>query len=116
MLKVPKINLKKYEIKTMKERKLGKNLNEKTIQITKKTNKDLNMLNIKQLTELMASQFKNAKVEIRGLNIHNWWTLKPLNDKLRFETEEEYYDGSVVDVDKFLNYSQIIIRVQYLKK
>ena len=40
MLKVPKINLKQYEIKTMKERKLGKNLNEKTIQITKKTNKD----------------------------------------------------------------------------
>ena len=75
------------------------------------------MLNIKQLTEFMSSQFKDAKVEIRGLNIHNWWTLKPLNDKLRFESEDEYYNGSVVDVDtEFLNYGQIIIRVQYLKK
>lgn len=83
---------------------------EKTMQITRSNNKQIDVNEMESLFKGIQKNKKGSKFIVRALNGQRWFTFKGYEDsELNIMDFEEYYENKVKDSQKFEMFSQIEI-------
>lgn len=103
----------RYELKEKKD--YGTTTKEE-IKLTLQNNKaEIGYDDVEKIVKRMEDEFEkdnvNAKILVRGMNIHKMRTLKGFKTKLNDIDVSDYYEDAVNDVSKFLKFSQLQIIV-----
>jgi hypothetical protein len=86
------------------------------VEITDKDGKMIQPAEIKKLVEEIQEKYPDSAIVVVGYNKHMPRNLKSGMGELKFQDEEEYYDGKVKDVGGFVEFSMLHITVTKFKK
>lgn len=79
-----------------------------TVRVHKTNKTKITVKQIKALTKSLQDKFgENIQLRIRALGPDRWTTLKTFENELNVLNEEEYYQGKVKDVAKFMEFFQL---------
>lgn len=79
-----------------------------TVRVHKTNKTKITVKQIKALTKSLQDKFgENIQLRIRALGPDRWTTLKTFENELKVLNEEEYYQGKVKDVAKFMEFFQL---------
>ena len=103
----------KYKVTDPTRREIG-NLVEITtrFRLNTKKNRQLDVKHMREILEIVEAGIpENAKVMVRGLNGHRFFTFKTYNTDLKVLDFDEYYRNKVEDTGKFEKFEYIEITV-----
>jgi len=109
------MSAKKYKLEVIDELKIGETTRSNVL-VTLDGNKyDLDVEDVKTILKGLESNSKknneDIKVLIRGLNPHQWFTLKGYDQDFDSEAVEEYYSADVKNPAKFEKFKQLQVTI-----
>ena len=111
-------NIRSYNTKVIKTKEYV-DCTSITVQVNRKDKDMIKISEIKKLTEKLIKDNKGARIMVRALGISHmttvgegvFLTLKGLNERLRLDEYEDYFEGRVADTAKFMNFSQLELTI-----
>ena len=86
------------------------------VRIVDKDGKKIKPDEIKILAKEIQEKFPDSMILIRGFNVMGQRTLKSGSGELRFDDEEQYFEGKVKNVGKFMEFTELHVTVTKFKK